>query len=628
MATEAGPSEPGKGAAKEIDLAAEAGAHRRGVASLGPVLAWAIVFADLGTSIYYVPGILFGQVGGLASAFVIITTVAFVLVAAEHLEVAHRYPSGGGGVAAAQEAFGPRVAVVSGALMVSAYLIAIALTVVTAMHYIAAAAPPWAHRIGIFSIAGVIFVGFASWVGVRGVARMTLVVAVAALAAHVWILVAVVARFRPTDWADLITNVEHLKMLHWTDLASGFAAAWLSYSGLESLAQLAPALREPRQRVIRVTTALVVGSVLVTVPVFTAVAVEAATASRIAPQGALLAAVALDYGGRHLQLAVCVTGAVLLLLAAKVAFLGCYNVFQAIGELGYLPAAVAKSHVREEAPRGAVITVTVGALALVLGTGGDPRILAQLFAFGLLGSYTITSISLGALRWRERRRGAAFLFGVVATLALAVPWVTSWFTKWTATAYGAAVTGLLLLVALVTHRGWIRSGRFGFLTAAAAEQSAADLSTAVEVLTLGEAVALKQSYPSTTMLALRGANPSICQEAAKRARGMGDTAVYVVYVDEIPGLLFPPRRGPSGEALRVLRMAVTELRTAGMDAVPIWRLAHDAGASLADTAEELGASCVFIGTAQRSAVWHFLQGSVLKRLIAELPENIHVVICQ
>src|SRR5256885_16804108 len=85
---------PSRRAAREIDLAAEAGAQRRGVASLGPVLAWAFAFADLGTSIYYVPGILFGMVGTLAPAFVLITTVAFVLVAAEHLEVAHRYQIG------------------------------------------------------------------------------------------------------------------------------------------------------------------------------------------------------------------------------------------------------------------------------------------------------------------------------------------------------------------------------------------------------------------------------------------------------------------------------------------------------------------------------------------------------
>src|SRR5689334_2568430 len=95
----------------------------RGVGHLGPLLAWAVVFADLGTSVFYVPGILYAQVGPIAPAFVLIATIAFVFVAVEHLEVAHRYPLGGGGVAAAVEAFGPRVGVISGALMVSAYLL-------------------------------------------------------------------------------------------------------------------------------------------------------------------------------------------------------------------------------------------------------------------------------------------------------------------------------------------------------------------------------------------------------------------------------------------------------------------------------------------------------------------------
>src|SRR5687767_7130644 len=80
-----------------IDLADARQSRGKGIGSLGPLLAWAVVFADLGTSIYYVPGVLYAQLGPVASAFVLVTTVAFVLVALEHLEVAHRYPAGGGG---------------------------------------------------------------------------------------------------------------------------------------------------------------------------------------------------------------------------------------------------------------------------------------------------------------------------------------------------------------------------------------------------------------------------------------------------------------------------------------------------------------------------------------------------
>ncbi len=596
----------------------------KGMANLGALTAWALAFADLGTSIYYVPGILFSQVGALATGFVLVTTVAFLLVALEHLEVAHRYPAGGGGIAAAVEAFGPRVGVVSGALLVSAYFVAIALTVVTAMHYLATLLPPWPHRVPIFSVLAILALGVAHWIGVRTAARLTLLASLAALSTHVALLVALAARLPREAWSGLLHNVAELRMLGPADLATGFAAAWLSYSGLESLAQMAPALREPRRRVVRAASAFLVGSVLVTVPLLTGVAVQAAT--RGVSTDALLAGVAFEIGGGSLQMVVVLTAVLLLLLAARVAFAGCFSVFLAIGEHGYLPAAVAQSQSAEHPPLGAVIVATVGALVLIVSTGGDPNTLGQLFVFGLLGSYAITSISLDVLRWRERR-WAGFVFGLLASLALAVPWVTSWYTKWQAAIYGSGVGAVLLGVALVTHRGWIRSGRFGFLRAARAEESAAELQSAIEVLTLQEALDVKQAYPSTTLVALRAPNPGLCLEAARRARGMGDTAVYVVFVEELPGLLFPSRHGPSDEARTVLRTAAHDLLDMKMDVVPIWRLAHDAGASLAEAAEELGVNCVFVGTTGRGAVWNLLQGDVFKRLVAELPEHIRVVIC-
>jgi nucleotide-binding universal stress UspA family protein len=352
------------------------------------------------------------------------------------------------------------------------------------------------------------------------------------------------------------------------------------------------------------------------------------SAGKIAPGSALLAEVAQRFGGRPMQLTVVFTGVVLLLVSAKLAFIGCYNVFAAIGEHGYLPAVVARTSSPGQPPRGAVVVITLGALLLVAGSRGEVRVLAQLFAFGLLGSYVITSISLDVVRWRDGRRGITFVLGALVSLTVLLPWVTSWFTKWRATLYGALTSGALLGVAYITHRGWIRAGRFGFLSAASAEAAAAELSTALEVLTLEEAAALRQSYPSTTLLALRNSNRALCQEVARRAKGIGDAAVYVVFVDEIPGFLFPPQRGPSPEALRVLQTAVTDLREAGIDAVPVWRLAHDAGASIAETAETLQAACVFVGTNQRSAVRHFLEGNVLKRLVTELPNEVHVVICE
>ena len=48
--------------------------------SLGAFLCWAVVFADIGTSIYYVPGILYGPFRSRSALFVLMTLFVFILL--------------------------------------------------------------------------------------------------------------------------------------------------------------------------------------------------------------------------------------------------------------------------------------------------------------------------------------------------------------------------------------------------------------------------------------------------------------------------------------------------------------------------------------------------------------------
>jgi amino acid transporter len=90
---------------------------------LGSILCWAVVFADIGTSVYYVPGILQGQVGALAPAFVLLTSLGFVLLAVKYAEIASRYGDGGGVVAVASDAFGPFIGCLGGILITIDYFL-------------------------------------------------------------------------------------------------------------------------------------------------------------------------------------------------------------------------------------------------------------------------------------------------------------------------------------------------------------------------------------------------------------------------------------------------------------------------------------------------------------------------
>ncbi len=87
---------------------------RRGATQLGllgPVLCWAIVYADIGTSVYYVPGILYRDVGTSAASFVLATSIVFVFLAEKYADISARYANGGGVVSVATDAFGPRVSI-------------------------------------------------------------------------------------------------------------------------------------------------------------------------------------------------------------------------------------------------------------------------------------------------------------------------------------------------------------------------------------------------------------------------------------------------------------------------------------------------------------------------------------
>src|SRR5688500_7913502 len=70
-------------------------------------LAWAVVFCDIGTSVYYVPGILYGHVKDATPFFVLLTTGGFILLALKYIEISWRNPEGGGVVTITTKAFGP-----------------------------------------------------------------------------------------------------------------------------------------------------------------------------------------------------------------------------------------------------------------------------------------------------------------------------------------------------------------------------------------------------------------------------------------------------------------------------------------------------------------------------------------
>jgi amino acid transporter/nucleotide-binding universal stress UspA family protein len=597
---------------------------------LGYLLAWSVVYADIGTSIYYVPGLLFTELGGVspspAAAFVLATGLAVILLALKYVDVSARYPDGGGVVSVATDAFSPTLGCLGGILISVSYFLTGALSSVSGFQYLAGLIPALDHLLVPAACIAIALLGVLNYVGIRESAILTALLAAASLVVNLIVIGTVSWQLDGAQWALVWKQFEAARALPPWPFLVGFSGSWLAYSGLESISQIAPALRPPREKTALKAMMLVMGAILLTSPLATALETAVLNAGRVNPDRFLFE-LGSAFGPRALPVAIVITSFALLMGAANTSIIGCYHVFLALVRLGYLPHWLAGRNRRFNTPHRAIIVSVAVPVAVIIVSRAQTGVLGHLYTFGLLGAFTLTSIGLDKIRWQERARGPVFTFGVITTVLVVGAWAINLVHQRQATLIGGIVTVVSFAAAYAVRRGWLGAVREGFTTAEAAERAASDLATAVEILTIEEALDMRSMYRSSTLVALRAPNLRLFQEAAARARGLGDKAVYLIFVDEVPGLFFPPKQGPSRDAQEVLAAGVDFFKQADLVAVPIWRMAHDAGASIAGAARRLGADAVMVGTSQRTAVWHLLRGNVLKSLMRDLPVQARVWIC-
>src|SRR5438132_11485035 len=164
---------------------------------LGPILCWAVVFADIGTSVYYVPGILWGTLGitTLAGFFVFLTMAVFVLLTLKYAEVSYRFPQGGGVVTVASQAINHWVGALGGMFILVDYFLTAAISCLSGMLYLSVVIPGL-NPIALWVTLGLlVLLGILNWVGISESARVSFVGAVISLLSDLLVLVTVFQHF-------------------------------------------------------------------------------------------------------------------------------------------------------------------------------------------------------------------------------------------------------------------------------------------------------------------------------------------------------------------------------------------------------------------------------------------------
>src|SRR5437660_2991882 len=240
--------------------------HSKNKNLLGPLLCWAVVFADIGTSVYYVPGILYGTVGRLAGFFIFLTMTVFVLLTLKYAEVTYRFPQGGGVVTVASQAINHWVGALGGMFILVDYFLTAAISCLSGIFYLSVVAPAIGPYILEITLAVLVLLGILNWVGISESAKVSLVGAVIAFISDIAILFTVFTHLSFSEFLSLFPRMFANQTLTPITILYGFAGSFLAFSGLESISQLSPVMKTPRRRVASMALLLVVVTIGLTSP--------------------------------------------------------------------------------------------------------------------------------------------------------------------------------------------------------------------------------------------------------------------------------------------------------------------------------------------------------------------------
>jgi len=213
-----------------------------------------------------------------------------------------------------------------------------------------------------------------------------------------------------------------------------------------------------------------------------------------------------------------------------------------------------------------------------------------------------------------------------------VSWCVNLVTKPLATFFGGGLTAVGMLIAVGAQQKRFHDVlyRLPFVRRRTDERiiSAHVVTEEVpEIISLNDAQDLRQLYPATTLVALRGPNALLVSEAVRRERGRGGTTVYAIYVEERPGLFVGSAANePDPEGRETLLFAHRVAQSEGATLLPVWTISYSAAEGIARAARELGVDTVMMGVSRRGAIYHLLRGHVINGLVRQLPPSCHLLL--
>jgi APA family basic amino acid/polyamine antiporter len=426
-----------------------------------PALA-SVAYGEIASSIYFALGIVALHALGLTPAVLAVVGVLFLVVTMSYAEGTTMIRETGGAATFVRVAFNDLAGFITGWALFLDYVIVIALSALFFPHYLGLA-------LGMHSIAGrpgdvivgvVVILAIATIRLVRQTRIYSFSFAVPLLDLVTQLLLVVLGfafLFSPSALTRGLSVGTHPS---WYQIAFALPLAFLAYTGLETVANLAEETRQPGRDLPRSLFTAIGGVVLVTV-LIALVALSAfpaphgTTALGTKWQGAPVLGVVYALGPHvaswvehALRVYVGLTGALILLIAAATSNSGFGRLAYSLAEHGQLPRVFGRlSRRSRHSPETVVAAATISIVLLVSTrfTTNPVSFLASLFSFGVLVAFTAAQLAVVKLRFKKPNAERPFRVPLsvrVRGADVPIPSVV-----------GALATAAIFVAAMVTHIG-------------------------------------------------------------------------------------------------------------------------------------------------------------------------------
>ncbi len=370
-------------------------------------------YGNVGSSIYYALGVTAAFALGLTPVAFAIAGLIFICTAATYAEATVMYPEAGGSSSFARHAFNEFVSFVAAWGQLLNYVITAAISAYFIPHYLAVFWGPLADAPVDVLVAGIL-VACLALINIRGTeesSKLNTILAGADLATQATLaLLGLVLVFSPEI---LVDNVQLGVAPTWSDFALGIAVGMIAYTGIETISNMSEEAREAARTIPR-AVGLTVVAVLALYMLIPLVALSAMPVTQDAsgayttelgttfaenPMLGIVENLGLGSVTDVLRYYVGLFAGIILLIATNAAMIAVSRLTYSMGQYRQVPEALRQVHPKYRTPYIAIALFAVVAIITMLP--GQTELLATLYSFGAMLSFTVAHVAVVQLRRKQ-----------------------------------------------------------------------------------------------------------------------------------------------------------------------------------------------------------------------------------